>query len=272
MQLNIKEIIRSKSPLLARLLPRPLLRYVVRIIHQDDLNHMISSFAGQSPEDFIRSSLDYMNVKYRIHGLEKLDIGGRYIFASNHPFGGMDGIMIAEAVCRHFGDVRVIVNDLLLSVPQLAPIFVGVNKFGRQSTKNAREFGQMFSLDVPVVTFPAGLCSRCRKGVVCDLEWKHNFVKMAMAHRRDVVPVLVEGRLSNFFYRLSNIRTRLGIKANIEMFYLVNEMFKQGGNTFDIVVGEPVAWSKLATLGDNPKQIAARIKDKVYAIGKDAAK
>lgn len=98
---------------------------------------------------------------------------------------------------------------------------------------------------------PAGLCSRRIKGSVCDLPWKPSFVKNAIESRRDIVPVYFEGKLSNFFYNLSSIRTALGIKANIEMLYLADEMFSQRGRHFDIYFGEPVPWQRLTT-GEPP--------------------
>jgi putative hemolysin len=245
MEIDLREVVRSKSPLAARLMPRPLLNWLKRIVHQDDINHVLRNYSQLPPADFIRATLGSMGVDCAFRGLEWLDPAGRYIFASNHPFGGLDGIMIAEEIIRRLGDVRVVVNDLLMFVEPLAPIFVPVNKHGRQERESARTFHEAFASDAPIVTFPAGLCSRRHKGVVSDLPWQSSFVKMAVKYRRNVVPMYVGGRLSNRFYRLANLRTALGIKANIEMLFLVDEMYRQGGRTFEIVAGEPVAWQEL---------------------------
>ena len=71
-----------------------------------------------------------------------------------------------------------------------------------------------------------------------DLPWRSNFVKRAAASGRRIVPVFVEGELSDFFYRLSNFRTKIGIRFNIEMLYLPDEMFSQKGKHFRILVGD----------------------------------
>ncbi len=72
-----------------------------------------------------------------------------------------------------------------------------------------------------------------------DLPWKTNFLKKAYASQRQIVPVFVEGRLSNFFYRVDRIRRMLGVKFNIEMLWLSDEMFSQKGKHFRILVGDP---------------------------------
>ena len=268
MQIDLKKIVASKSRLLARIIPRPVYSYLYRTLCLKEINYMLTAFADLPPAEFCRASLRHMGVTYRLEGLERLDPAGRYVVASNHPFGGLDGVILAEAVEGRMGDVRVIVNDLLMNLPPLAPIFIPINKHGRQSGENARRLRDAFAADVPIVTFPAGMCSRRRKGTVCDLAWKSNFVKMAIEYRRDIVPVWIDGRLTNFFYRLSNLRTRLGIKANIEMLYLVDEMFRQRGKNFRIVVGEPIPWNEVAQWGLRAADAAARIKEIAYACGK----
>jgi len=268
MEINLKQIVASKSPFLARIIPRPIYSWLHRTLRLDGINYLLTNFSHMPPAEFIRSSLGYMQVTYRMEGLENLDPKGRYLLASNHPFGGLDGIILAESVENRMGEVRVIVNDLLMNLPPLAPIFIPVNKHGRQKGGSAQLLREAFATDVPIVTFPAGLCSRRKKGVVCDLEWRSNFVKMALEYRRDIVPVYVDGRLSNFFYRLSNLRTALKIKANIEMLYLVDEMFRQNGRNIRIVVGTPLPWQQVAEWGLRPAEAAGRIKNMAYALKK----
>jgi putative hemolysin len=142
---------------------------------------------------------------------------------------------------------------------------VPVNKHGRQNAEYSRLFTEAFASDMPIVTFPAGLCSRRIRGEVTDLPWKPNFIRQAIANRRDVVPVFFSGELSNFFYRLSNARKFFGIKANIEMLYLVDEMFKQRGRSFTIRIGEPVAWEDF-TDGQRPQAWCEQIRRRAYAL------
>ncbi len=240
MEVDVAKVLESKNPKLARRVPKFLIEYLRRIIHEEELNYVLRNYSALSPEEFIRATLSYMGISYRAVGMERLDPTRRYVFASNHPFGGLDGLMLADEVSRYMGDVRVVVNDILMYLEPLKPIFVPVNKHGRQNDANVRAFNEAFESDLPIITFPAGLCSRRIGGEVVDLPWKRNFVKKAIATNRDIVPVHFDGVLSDFFYRLSNIRKFFGIKANIEMLYLADEMFRQRGSQFDILIGEPI--------------------------------
>lgn len=264
MRVDIKKVLREKAPGVSRWMPWFVKNYLRRIVHEDEINFYLENFSHLPTIEFIRASLAHMGITYTAVGIERLDPHGRYIFASNHPFGGVDGLMLADEVSRAFGQVRVVVNDLLMNLAPLAPIFIPVNKHGRQRPEYTQMFREAFESDMQIITFPAGLVSRRQNGTIADLEWRPNFVKQAVAHHRDIVPVLFEGRLSNFFYSLSAFRKKVGIKANIEMLYLPDEMFRQGGSHFNIIIGEPVAWQSLE--GVTPKDAALAIRNSAYAL------
>ncbi len=266
-QIDLDAILQSKAPKASRYVPRFVVNYLKRIIHQRELNEAMARGWNSSPQEFIHIAFEILDVKYTIEGLDKLDPKGRYLFASNHPFGGMDGMMLADKLIDHFGDARVIVNDLLMHMEPLRPLWIPVNKHGSQSSDYARRFEEELYGELPVLTFPAGLCSRRKGGEVKDLAWRTNFIKKAHQTHREVVPIFVEGELSNFFYRLSNLRTGLGIKFNVEMLYLVDEMFKQKGRTFSIRVGDPIPLSELQGVGTLREQ-TDYVREKAYALKK----
>lgn len=265
MQIDVEKVLASKAPKLAKKLPRFLIRYLKKIVHQEELNQILATHGELPPVEFIRAALKDMGVTWRVEGMERVPKEGRYIFASNHPFGGMDGVIIGSEIHKHLGDVRIISNDILMFVEPLKPIFLPVNKHGKQSRVAAKAFDEAFASEVPIQTFPAGLCSRRIGGQITDLKWHNSFVKKAIQHRRDVVPVYVEGRLSRRFYRISTWRKRLGIKMNIEMLYLVDEMFKQKGKHIAIHVGSPVSVNELESIA-TPKERTAHIRSLVYAL------
>lgn len=265
LQVDLDKVIADKNPRLARLLPHFLKSYLKRIIHQDEINHVLRSFSHQTPVEFIRSTLSYMEISYRAVGLEQLPMQGRYLFVSNHPFGGMDGMMLCDELDKRFGSGRIIVNDILMNLKPLAPLFIPINKHGRQNSEYLRFFRDALASDDQIATFPAGLCSRRIEGKICDTKWKHSFVKNAIESQRDIVPVFFEGRLSNFFYNLSSFRKKIGIKANIEMIYLPDEMFSQKGRHFDIHFGKPIPWQELAA-STSVSRTAQQIREMVYAL------
>ena len=146
---------------------------------------------------------------------------------------------------------------------RLGPLWIPVNKHGAQSAAYARRYEEEFMGERPILTFPAGLCSRRIGGQVCDLPWKPNFLKKAYASQRQVVPVFVEGELSNFFYRVASLRKALGIKFNIEMLWLPDEMFSQGGKHFRIRFGEPLRMTELQAAGSLREQVEF-VRKKTY--------
>ena len=113
-KIDIGAVLRSKAPRLARWIPRPLVSWLRRTIHEKEINYILEHYWNLPPQEFIRAACREWQVTYSIEGLEKLDPKGRYLFASNHPFGGMDGMMLADKLIDRFGDARVVVNDLLM--------------------------------------------------------------------------------------------------------------------------------------------------------------
>ena len=266
-QIDIGSVLAQKAPRAARWTPRWAVEWLRRTVHEKELNHILAEYWHLPPQAFIQACFREWNVTYSVEGLDRLDPQGRYLFVANHPFGGMDGMMLADKLIDRFGDVRVVVNDLLMHVEPLAPIWLPVNKHGAQNAAYARRMEEAFFGDLPVLTFPAGLCSRRIDGRVQDTPWRPNFLKKAYASQRQIVPLFVEGELSNFFYRFSRLRMALGVKFNIEMLWLPDEMFAQAGKHFRIVAGEPVAVSDLQHLGTLREQVD-EIRRKTYFLEK----
>ena len=154
-KIDIGAVLRQKAPRLARWIPRPVVNWLRRTIHESEINHILEHYWSLPPQEFIRACFREWQVTYSIEGLDKLAPGGRYLFASNHPFGGMDGMMLADKLIDRFGDARVVVNDLLMYLEPLRPLWIPVNKHGAQSASYARKFDEEFFGDLPVLTFLA---------------------------------------------------------------------------------------------------------------------
>jgi len=255
----------DKNPSLARWIPGFVYRFLSHILRIDFMNTILYHHGYKKDAEFARSSLEVFNVSMEIAGKENLPAGGRYIFTSNHPLGGFDGVMIICELDRVYSRLKVLVNDLLMNVRNMDGLFVPINKHGAQAMDNVRRINALFESDAQILTFPAGLVSRRRKGVIRDVEWQKNFITKAIQTRRDVVPIHVTGRCSNFFYNLSTIRKFLGIKTNLEMFFLPNETYKHRNKHFVITFGKPIPY-QVFDGRFTPKQWAALVKDHVYSL------
>ena len=266
--IDIEKVFASKNPALLKIIPGFVIRYLKRITHQDEINAFLSRKGHLKGVEFGKAILELFGARYEAKGLENIPADGRYIFASNHPLGGLDGIAFLVATSQKFTNLKFPVNDILMHLKPLDNIFVPINKHGGHSRDAARGIEDAYKSEAQVLMFPAGLVSRKQKGVIRDLEWKKNFVRKAIQHQRDIVPVHISGRNSDFFYRFANIRKKLGIKANIEMLYLPDEMFKQHNENLQIRFGEPISWKQMKESGTT-ESWTQKIKDKSYELSKN---
>lgn len=265
LKVDVEKVLFSKNPALAKKLPRFIINYLKRIVHQDEINRFLQINGHLKDAEFIKAGLDYFEIKYNVYGSENLPSDGRYIFVSNHPLGGLDGLVFIYEISKYFSDIKFPVNDILMNIRNLSGIFVPVNKHGAQGREAARMIEEAYASDCQILYFPAGLCSRKRKGVIKDLKWHKNFITKAVQHKRDIVPAFFSGRNSNFFYNLSNIRNLLGIKSNIEMLYLADEMFRQKEKVINLVFGRKISW-KAFDHSKSPAEWADWVKSEVYSL------
>lgn len=250
-------------------IPKFIINLVKKIIHQDDINNVLSLGKEYQGVEFVNKALELYGVTYTPHNRYTFDSSRKYVFVSNHPLGGLDGLIYISYIGSLFGNVKTFTNDLLMNVKPLQSLFVPVDKYGKMGHSYAYAFNETFASDAPIVYFPAGLCSRLIKGKVTDLEWKKAFVTKAIEHDRDIVPIYFEGRNSMRFYRVAKLRKLLKIKFNIETFLLPSEMFKQKKRNFEFYIREPITIETLKA-GGSPKQWTEIIRNKVYGTDNSA--
>jgi len=240
--IDLEKVISGKNPKLLKVLPGFLLSYIKRIIHQDEINKAIRENRHLFGLDFLDAILKNFGVRIHIQGLENINPVGKCTVAANHPLGGLDGMALMWAVGKVRSDFVFPVNDLLMNLENLKELFIPINKHGSNSG-NARLIDENYGSEKAILYFPAGLCSRKSKGEICDLEWKKSFITKTRVHQRDIIPAYIEGRNSEWFYNLARWRSRLGIKANIEMLYLVDEMYKQRNKDISITFGKRIPYT-----------------------------
>lgn len=271
LQFDIRAVLRQKAP--KAHVPGFVIRYLERITHIKQMNAFLRKYPDKRDYDFIRLVIsEELGCSSSIEGIENIPTDGQpVIFVSNHPLGGLDGMIIAQLIHANRQSsnrqLKVIVNDLLMFMEPIADLWAPVNKVGKLSREQAVQQQQMWASQTDVLTFPAGLCSRLQridgKWQICDLEWQKNFVQRAREYQRNIVPIYFEGRNSKFFYALAYIRKKLHIKLNIEMLYLVDEMYGAHGKHFKVHVLPPIPYTALDN-SRTPKQWAQKIKSLVY--------
>lgn len=273
-QIDIGKIIQEK---LGKKLPRFLVRALEKLIHQDEMNEFLATDGRDKVGlEFVEASLKFLDVWVKIVGGEnlKMDDKSKYCFVSNHPLGGIDGLILIDVIgnkCE--GKVKVLLNSFLAALPGLEPFSVPVNVAGGTSKGILDSVNSVFKSDSQILMFPAQLCSRKQHGIVKDLPWKKGFVQKSIEFNRTVVPIYFDGLNSKSFYNfakfanfLSNLFKVPGL-TKLPMAFLPHEMIKNRGNEFTIVIGSPISSQKLKELHDSKsyKEIAALIQNYAYS-------
>ncbi|HSO86960.1 MAG TPA: 1-acyl-sn-glycerol-3-phosphate acyltransferase [Draconibacterium sp.] len=263
--LNIKEIFIEKNPGLAKMMPGFVFRAIHRILHIDFINDFIQRNGHLKGIDFVDQGVTEFNVKEHIYGFENIPESGRFIFASNHPLGGFDSLLLMKYVYKKLGNLKFLSNDVLMGIPSLGYMFIPVNKHGNNSRQVAAALDHAYESDDQILIFPSGLASRRIKGKIVDLEWKKHFITQAIRHKRDVIPVFIGGRNSNRFYITANIRKFLHLKWNIEMFLLPDELMRQKNADIPVYFGKPIPYQTFDK-SKTHQEWAEWVKQLVYKI------
>lgn len=265
--IDIEQILRSKMGAKARYVPRFLVGWLKRLVHEDEVNRFLWESRDKQGTEWLEECVKYLDMHVTIEGAENLppkDDGRLYTFVSNHPLGGQDGVCLGAIIGRHYdGRFRYLVNDLLMFLPGLRPVSIGINKTGKQSRDFPRMVEAGFQGDNHILMFPAGLNSRKRAGVIHDLPWKKTFVVKSVEYQRDVVPIYFSGHNSERFYRVANLCKALRSKVNFAMLLLVDEMYRNVHKDFRVVIGKPIPWQTFDR-SRTPAEWAQYVEDKVY--------
>ncbi len=275
--IDVKSLFAAKNPRLLKIIPGFIFSLIKKIVHQDTINGYIYKHRDKSGLTFVSAMLQEFGVKLVVMKSSGAIIEGDnlrsiippyggYILASNHPLGALDGLALLHIAGLSRPDVVFPVNDLLMFVPGLKPLFIPINKHGK-NTENIEIIHQTFASKRTILYFPAGLVSRKQKGgKIHDPEWKKTFVTQAKQYQRDIIPVYISGRNTNFFYNLANLRKKLRIKSNIEMILLPDEMLRQNDKTIRLIFGEPISWTSFDS-SHSDTEWGRIIMEKVYEMG-----
>ncbi|MBO4820364.1 MAG: glycerol acyltransferase [Prevotella sp.] len=267
--INIEKVLQEKMGSKAKFVPSFAVSWLKRIVHQDEVNRFLWESRDKTGVEWLEECVRYLDMTLQIEGAENLpskDDGRLYTFVSNHPLGGEDGVALGAVIGRHYdGKFKYLVNDLLMNLPGLAPLCIPINKTGNQSRNFPAMVNAGFNSDYHMLMFPAGLCSRKTNGQIRDLPWKKTFISKSVQTQRDVVPIHFGGSNSEKFYRIANLCKTLGLKVNLAMLFLVDEMYKNVHKTFRVAIGKPIPWQTFDK-SRTPAEWAQFVQDKVYEL------
>ena len=266
--IDIEKVLKDKMGAKAKFVPGFLVRWLKRIVHQDEINAFLWENRDKTGVEWLEACVSYLDIKLEIEGKENLpaaDDKRLYTLVSNHPLGGQDGVALGAIVGRHFeGRFRYLVNDLLMNLPGLAPLCIPINKTGSQSRNFPAMVKAGFESNNHMLMFPAGLCSRRHNGLIRDIPWSKTFISKSVEYQRDIIPIHFSGQNSNFFYRLANFSDRF-LPFNLAMIFLADEMYKNVHKSFQIKIGKPIPWQTFDK-SKSPQEWAQFVREQVYSL------
>lgn len=262
---DIEKVIKEKSPKLHKFTPSFIIKKLKKLLHEKEINQILKKLENKEGMEFIKGGLSELNVKSNSTGFEKIPKNQGVVIVANHPLGGLDGVTLINELGKYRNDIQFLVNDILTQIKPFQSYFVPINKHGANSRVNLNQIDKLYQSEKCIVIFPAGLVSRKQNNIIKDLEWKKSFITKAKKYNRPIYPLFVSGENSKRFYNISYWRKKIGIKFNIEMLFLADEMFKQKGNTIHFTIGKAIYPDQLSSNKTN-HDWAQIIKEHVYNI------
>ncbi len=206
--------------------------------------------------NFVLSSLNVSLSCENGHNLDEVPTSGPLIIVSNHPLGGLEGMLLAQLLLKIRPDLKVLANHLLLKFPEFSQLFIGVDVLNENKTqansKGIRALSKHLSAAGAVLIFPAGTVSRAnvQKRNIEDPRWHDVVGRMAQKYQATCLPIHISARNNMGFYLTGLINKRLRTAL------LAREMVGKSGATITAHIGETIAFSELKHLDS-----AAKVSD-----------
>ena len=264
-EIDVGKVLKDKNPRLYQFAPKFFIKKLKSLVHEEEINEILSKLENKEGLEFIKDALTLLKIDSKSSGFEKIPKKEGIIIVANHPLGGLDGVALIKEIGKHRDDIQFLVNDILTKIDAFKTFFVPVNKHGVNSRENLNRIDELYQSNKCIVLFPAGMVSRKEKKTIKDLDWKKSFITKVKKHNKPIYPIFISGKNSKRFYRTANIRKKIGLKTNVEMMLLADEMFKQSGSTITFTMGNPIHPNTF-TKDKTNHEWAQLIKEHVYQL------
>ncbi|GAB7257996.1 GNAT family N-acyltransferase [Polaribacter sp. OB-PA-B3] len=216
---------------------------LLRILRISAINKIYDKNKNKSDLDFLNGILDDCNIKFEIpeEDLKRIPKDGPFITVSNHPLGGIDGVLLLKLLIEKRADYKIIANFLLHRVEPLKPYVMPVNPFETRKDAKSSVAGIKSALlhlkeGKPLGIFPAGEVSTYKDGKLnVDKPWEEGAVRLIKKANVPVIPIYFHAKNSRLFYFLSKISDTLRTAK------LPSEVMNQGGRVVKVRIGKPIS-------------------------------
>ncbi|WP_298884604.1 lysophospholipid acyltransferase family protein [uncultured Polaribacter sp.] len=216
---------------------------LLKILRISAVNKIYDNNKNKSDLDFLNGVLKDCDIKFEIpeEDLKRIPKDGAFITISNHPLGGIDGILLLKLLIEKRADYKIIANFLLHRIEPLKPYVMPVNPFEDRKDAKSSVAGIKNALlhlreGKPLGIFPAGEVSTYKDGKLnVDKPWEEGAVKLIKKANVPVIPIYFHAKNSRLFYFLSNISDTLRTAK------LPSELMSQGGKVIKVRIGKPIS-------------------------------
>ena len=216
---------------------------ILKILKISTINKIYNRNKHLSNLEFLDALLKEFKIRFEIpdEDLKRLPKEGAYITVSNHPLGGVDGILLLKLMIEQRSDFKIIANFLLHKIEPLIPYIMPVNPFENRKDVKSSVTGFKNALlhlkeGHPLGIFPAGEVSTYRDGkLLVDKPWEAAAMKLAKKAKVPIVPIYFHAKNSPLFYRLSKISDTLRTAK------LPSELLTQKNRVIKVRIGRPIS-------------------------------
>ena len=231
------------------------------------INRLFDGAADYQGREFADHLIENMGITIDVspEQLENIPKEGGFVLVSNHPFGGIEGVMLLSAIAKVRPDFKLMANFILSYIPNLKECFFSVNPFEKNpewksSVNGIKGAIQHIAAGNGLGVFPAGEVSRYHgHDFPEDLPWSTSIARIIKNAGVPVIPVFWDGRNSKLFYAVDKIHTMLGTAR------LTKELINKHDRCFNLQIGKPILPAEVA-LYENPKDLAAYLRSRSYAL------
>ncbi|NLZ77199.1 MAG: hypothetical protein GX911_04445 [Spirochaetales bacterium] len=265
--IDLPSLAKRVNPTLAKIIPRFMYRRLERLLHIKEVNEFLEAHHDDDTRTFLDAVVSYLDLQIVMEGrgMEALHAleGERAVFASNHPYGGPEAIVLFSIVHRLFPDAKLVAQSFLKFIKPIETACV----FNKKEVRTLLEASNNRN---SLIFYPAGYCSRVlSNGEVFDYGWQPSFVRIARKNRMPILVIYTDGELSRKVHRWTRLRKLLRIKLSIESIFLVDEMFKLKGKTLRMVVGSTITPEMIDEAKMSDRLFADKLRQYCYELRKD---
>lgn len=268
--ISIKEIIISKFPNFLSGFPEIFSKILYlsldRILFIPRINRFLEKHGDKTGIEFIEELFDELDISYKLSNKdrEKIPSEGKLIIVANHPFGGLDGLILLKLVSEIRNNVKIIANDVLMSIQNLADYFLPFDLLSKKDfKKNYLQISEALKKENAIIIFPAGEVARLTIKGIKDKKWNKGAVYFAEKFQTPVLPIFIQGRNSFLFYLISIFSKKLS------MFLLPYELFNKKNKSYEIKIGHPISPKAFNTKYQRIEFLTKSLKKHLYLIGRD---